>query len=362
MQNPRNSTPTITLSVELEDPNDPNDLNDPENEKINNEKQTKATIELIERRVVVISILIPFSIIGALIRVKLTNLHSYQEAPVFSQIYPQFVGCVIMGFCLSRKNFIMERYLPLYFGLTIGLCGSITTFSSWILLTIKLLINYPNNYSNGQNVLASLAAIGITIGMSVSGLRFGEHLGDFILSSQRFKSTNLHKISTKPFNLKELSVIDWIIVGFSLTSFALIIILLAIIQLDRNLLFIIIFSPIGTFVRLWLSRYNRITKFFPIGTFAANILGSTILGILYLLGHGTISSNTGCDLISSGLADGFCGCLTTISTFTAEITTLPKKRAYAYALSSTITALVIVTLIVGSYNWKIGLSNTCEVF
>ncbi|CAH1763860.1 17329_t:CDS:2 [Entrophospora sp. SA101] len=329
MQNPRNSTPTITLSVELEDPNDPND---PENEKINNEKQTKATIELIERRVVVISILIPFSIIGALIRVKLTNWHSYQEAPVFSQIYPQFVGCVIMGFCLSRKNFIMERYLPLYFGLTIGLCGSITTFSSWILLTIKLLINYPNNYSNGQNVLASLAAIGITIGMSVSGLRFGEHLGDFILSSQRFKSTNLHKISTKPFNLKELSVIDWIIVGFS------------------------------TFVRLWLSRYNRITKFFPIGTFAANILGSTILGILYLLGHGTISSNTGCDLISSGLADGFCGCLTTISTFAAEITTLPKKRAYAYALSSTITALVIVTLIVGSYNWKIGLSNTCEIF
>lgn len=74
-----------------------------------NKEVENSSIELGEKKAVVLSILIPFSIIGALIRIGLNILHSYPGSPVFSLIYPQFVGCVIMGFCLARKGFIMER-------------------------------------------------------------------------------------------------------------------------------------------------------------------------------------------------------------------------------------------------------------
>lgn len=74
-----------------------------------NKEVKNLSTELGEKKAIVLSILIPFSIIGALIRIGLIILHSYPGSPVFSLIYPQFVGCVIMGFCLARKGFIMER-------------------------------------------------------------------------------------------------------------------------------------------------------------------------------------------------------------------------------------------------------------
>lgn len=70
-------------------------------------------IELTERKAITIAILIPFSIMGVLIRIGLNTLHTYQGAPVFALAYPQFVGCLIFGFCLARKGFIMERYTVL---------------------------------------------------------------------------------------------------------------------------------------------------------------------------------------------------------------------------------------------------------
>jgi hypothetical protein len=87
--------------------------NDDFGEIVQNEENKEfenLSIELGEKKVIVLSILIPFSIIGALIRIGLNVLHTYPGSPVFSLIYPQFVGCVIMGFCLARKGFIMEKY------------------------------------------------------------------------------------------------------------------------------------------------------------------------------------------------------------------------------------------------------------
>ena len=60
-----------------------------------------------ERAAPILSLLIFFSIVGVLIRIGLTDLNSYQGAPVFSLIYAQFIGCAIMGFCLASKDMIM---------------------------------------------------------------------------------------------------------------------------------------------------------------------------------------------------------------------------------------------------------------
>ncbi|CAG8517802.1 12711_t:CDS:2 [Acaulospora colombiana] len=112
------------------------------------ERNAHKVIDLMEDRVTIVSVIIPFSIIGVLIRIGLKMLFTYPGAPVFYLVYPQFVGWLVTG-----------------------LCGSITTFSSWMLATFTDLVGYTAYRRGGfYNVMASMADIGVTIGMSLVGL------------------------------------------------------------------------------------------------------------------------------------------------------------------------------------------------
>ncbi|CAG8550415.1 9985_t:CDS:2, partial [Racocetra persica] len=308
------------------------------------------TINLVERSAITTAILIPFSIIGVLIRIGLVDLHTYQNAPVFALIYPQFVGCTIFGFCLARKGFIMESYLPLYIGLQTGLCGSITTFSSWTLLIFQNFITPFRPLSGIDSVLAGLAVIGITIGMSIVGLKFGEHLADAFMVNQITPKGIVHKVIIRPSNIKEFTRLDWVCVVSGCVSSGLIIALAVSIQVQRRVLYAAVFAPIGTLIRWQLSRFNSWKSLFPIGTFTANISGSAILGVLFFLRNGIVYSGISCEVLI-GLSDGFCGCLTTISTFTAEIMSLPRRHAYKYALTSIVTGQVVMVFLVGIRAW-----------
>ncbi|OMH84399.1 UPF0695 membrane protein [Zancudomyces culisetae] len=50
---------------------------------------------------------------------------------VFGLIYVQVLGCLIMGFLVYSKPKFVEISESYYIGLTVGFCGSLTTFSSW---------------------------------------------------------------------------------------------------------------------------------------------------------------------------------------------------------------------------------------
>lgn len=49
-----------------------------------------------------------------------------------SYLLPNFIGCFVMGICMKEVVFLNNRSKGLCKGLTTGLCGSITTFSSWV--------------------------------------------------------------------------------------------------------------------------------------------------------------------------------------------------------------------------------------
>ncbi|CAG8433505.1 6281_t:CDS:2 [Diversispora eburnea] len=282
-------------------------------------KEFPQIIYLTEYRIIILSILIPFSIIGVLIRIGLNKLHQYPGAPVDYLVYPQFVGCVIMGFCLERKDFIMESYLPLYIGLKTGLC----------------------------------AKIGIIIGMSIIGLKFGEHFADLIMPNQKAPAGLKQQIILKSPKFKDLLFLDWICLFFGISSMILVIFLATFIKVNRNILFATVFAP------WYLSRLdnNFGSSTFPIGTFSANMLGTLILGLLFFLSNGIIHSNLKCEIVT-GLMDGLCGCLTTISTFT--ISTLNRRHAYIYATISIVVGQVIMIFTVGIYHWSVGLTKTCS--
>lgn len=116
-------------------------------------KSEGQALKLYENKLIIFAALIPFSIIGMLIRVGLTSLETYTGAPVFALVYAQFIGCTIMGFVAKKKDFLLKKYLPLQIALSTGLCGSITTFSSWQLAVFQAFANTSgDNHATGYNV------------------------------------------------------------------------------------------------------------------------------------------------------------------------------------------------------------------
>ena len=73
---------------------------------------------------------------------------------------------------------------------------------------------------------------------------------------------------------------------------------------------------------------------FPWGTLAVNVLGCFVLGAL--AGAGTAESGP----VFAALGTGFCGALTTYSTFSHETLRLVEGRSFRYAVANCSTSVV----------------------
>ncbi|KAJ4356905.1 Fluoride export protein, partial [Neurospora sp. IMI 360204] len=177
-----------------------------------------------------ISYLIFFSLLGTLARLGLQALtSSYPQSPIiFPSIWPNFAGCVVMGFlaedrmlfraadwgqqstapkqakkdddeetgssvpaeadnidpaAAKKAHLSLKKTIPLYIGLATGFCGSFTSFSSFIRDIFLALSNdlaahdtTPVSRNGGYSFLALLSVGITTISLSLSGLFLGAHL------------------------------------------------------------------------------------------------------------------------------------------------------------------------------------------
>lgn len=98
-------------------------------------------------------------------------------------------------------------------------------------------------------------------------------------------------------------------------------------------LLILVGGGLGAVGRFLMSRMNRE---FPYGTLAANSIASLVIGYLY---PELMSGNPRAFLIA-----GFCGSLSTISTFALEMNTKPKPIRYLL-----LTWLVPLSLLIIGY-------------
>ena len=121
------------------------------------------------------------------------------------------------------------------------------------------------------------------------------------------------------------------------------------------------FGIFGALGRHYFGKFLNGIRGFPVGTFCANISGSLIYTILYVV-KGWLNDKA--DLSDSGAHDfalaiffisaietGFCSSLTTISSFVNDIYSLQVPKRYIYSIATILIAQIIsitVTFIVYS--------------
>eukprot|EP00887_Chlorella_sp_A99_P004152 scaffold23.g4152.t1 len=116
-----------------------------------------------------------------------------------------------------------------------------------------------------------------------------------------------------------------------------------------------LFGPFGCFLRWRLSQYNYkmggAWAWFPIGTFAANMLGTAIDFALQRVALGYWTG-----LLLPAVQTGFCGTLTTVSTFVAEVVkfqeVFPEKlHSYTYTAASLGGGILLGLAVYGWSAW-----------
>lgn len=363
-----------------------------------------------------ISYLVLFSIMGTLSRLGLQALTFYPGAPVQTGLlWANVGGSLIMGFLsedrklfreewgspsspkqargydqengkplhrspsAGQKHAAVKKTLPLYIGLATGFCGSFTSFSSFmrdcffaLSNALQVPIAHPsaapisetlNVHRNpGYSFMAALSVLIITIGLSLGALQLGAHLA---LGLEPFTPSIPFLFARKIVD-RSIFLLAW---GCWLGA-----IFMAIWPPDRpsgpvgnaswaletwrsQALFALVFAPLGCLLRFYASLHlNGKIKAFPLGTFAVNVLGTMMEAIFLDLQRVPIGGMVGCQVLQ-GMSDGFCGCLTTVSTWVAELKGLRLRHAYFYGFMSVGVALGLMVIIVGSLQWTDGFNS-----
>jgi len=119
----------------------------------------------------------------------------------------------------------------------------------------------------------------------------------------------------------------------------------------QHYILVFIGSGLGGILRYWGSNivYEFLPPTFPYGTLAVNILGSFIIGtVMYYFNTNELISQE----LRIFLTIGFCGGLTTFSTFSYETINFLKEREFLLA-GLNVIANVLITLIALFIAYKI---------
>ncbi|KAL2760961.1 hypothetical protein ACRALDRAFT_2094483 [Sodiomyces alcalophilus JCM 7366] len=328
--------------------------------------------------------LIFFSLLGTLARLGLQALTYYPGAPVtFPVLWANVTGCFAMGALVEDRSFFhyplalrsqelasaaarkahmaAKKTIPLYIGLTVGFCGSCTSFSTVMRdmflsasndmpQTPPFVAMAPPHRNGGHSFLAVLAVLVTNVTLSYAAFIVGAHfaaaLPRLVVPSLRF---DLMRNCLDPLA---------VILGWGCWVGA---VLLAVFPPhDRwrgDVLFALVFAPLGCLLRFHLAvQLNMRVPTFPVGTLAANVLGTVVLGMVYDLIYAPVGGVLGCQVLR-GIDDGFCGCLTTVSTWIAEMNAVRGKRAVTYGVVSVSAAFSFLIIIMGGMRWGHGFAT-----
>jgi CrcB protein len=122
-----------------------------------------------------------------------------------------------------------------------------------------------------------------------------------------------------------------------------------------TVLLVLVGGAVGAPSRYLVDRWvqSRHESPFPWGTFAVNVAGCAVLGVV----AGAVSAADGPGWLLTLLGTGFCGALTTFSTFSFETVRLVEEGSARVAVAY-VGASVAVGLSVCALGWAVGSALT----
>lgn len=284
---------------------------------------------------------------GLFVRIGTSELDTHAlEGVSGAVLIANVLGCIVMGFVTSfeRWHLYSRSHDILYVAITSGFCGSLTTFSALNLEAIKLLFLQWNTQSplstHGNFVWQWLFWLWAGVLVPLAALRFGQHLA-------------LVCPCKPPGDSRRVRVlwVEVVLVLLFLASLIAAIVVPLLLPPSRvHLTYAALMGGVGALLRYFISgRLNPCVSSFPLGTFCCNLLGTPLMvGVALIAKFVVHPSDWETLAVCYGVMTGFCGCLTTISSFESELHKLGianVRHAYVYGLTSIGLAQLISLLL-----------------
>ncbi|ORX34021.1 CrcB-like protein-domain-containing protein [Kockovaella imperatae] len=322
-------------------------------------------------------------------------------AKIYPPIYT-FLTTGVAGSITTFSSWMLESFLSFSNqddfnrgGLYDTVDGLAYSFSTWLvaLAAVDVGLHFSSIFPplptrlQGRRVVAELRAVKVEAdGVTEPPQEIGEAgrptLGDTSTSSSSATATSRGaRLSTRgtpstrttpsPRTRNPLTgatpVLDTLFISSAFASYliALLLYFLGPRHWRHEAIFPMLLSPPGAILRFALARINPKQPFidrFPLGTFIANMLATLVVCSTYV-GMRPVSvgstSTVRCNALY-GLEEGFCGCLSTVSTFVVEARAIKKKRwKWIYVGGSVVLGHLFALAIVGGTRWTRGFGSVC---
>ncbi|KAH7662760.1 putative fluoride ion transporter CrcB protein [Dioscorea alata] len=264
--------------------------------EINSSSSDKQMKDKLPGRLDYISYMVHFAVFGIL-----GVFTRYLLQKLFVDLLSNILGSFLMGwFGVIFKADIRNVSDDLVIGLTTGYLGSLTTFSGWNMKMLDLSVRGPWVFTVG----------GIVLGMAITAVAFRRSLLNW-----HHKSCQKTKIMLENLRVNTHECRIYVLLSMILIFGAIWII--SCVLAKRKL------DSVSDGAVPWLGLNGRgigrrrNLKWLPIITLTAYILAACVMAVL-----ATISKEVNtkiCGIIVSSIQFGFLGCLSTVSSFVAEI-------------------------------------------
>lgn len=327
------------------------------------------------------------AILGNITRTGILKLSNYEHSFIAPKntLWPNFVSSMLMGMFQifnNAENAWFVDYPYLFTGITTGYCGSLSSYSS-MMLEVFLYSTSLNKVNISQNVTLPNRAYGIMEFLSVllsqmfvslGAYLFGRSLASDIIvqyvnrdSKNEEEKGNGVKNTRHPNVRKYVRFFDLLLAGLAIPLIVIFVVLAAVYDNYSRSDWTLgpLFGIVGAFSRYYISKYlNPVHAGFYLGTFTCNQIAILLLSFFTIIERGYNSSLTApiakvvntCRIVSA-LGSGYCGSLSTISTFINESYSLKLSSALFYNVTTYAVSYILLTVTLGAFSWSRGLTE-----